>query len=228
MSGKSNSFETSFLGLVLQNGNIANIGDATGLRGSSTAGSLYLALHTGDPGEAGTQSTSEISYTGYARVAVARNSSEWTVSGDTGSNTNAIAFAQCTGGSGTATHWSIGVASSGAGGALFTGPLATGRRAFTATAADVLTVPSHSLIVNDQVVAYAVPGATLPTGLTEGTAFFVKTVSGNDITLSGTQGGATLDLTTVGAGVILKLSSLAISQNITPTVAAGALTIVED
>lgn len=230
MSGKTNAFETSFLALVLQNANIANIGDATGLRGSSTAGSLYLALHTADPAEAGTQATSEVAYTGYARVAIVRSASGFTVTGDTGTNFADINFVMAPSGTTpqTATHWSLGVASSGSTVALFTGPLATGRKVFTATTADTLTAPGHAFAVNDQVVAYAIPGATLPTGITEGTTYFVKTVSGNDITLSATQGGATLDVTAAGAGVILRLSSLAISQNITPQVAAGALTIVED
>ena len=41
--------------------------------------SMYLALHTADPGELGnSQSTSEIAYTGYARVAIARSSSGFT------------------------------------------------------------------------------------------------------------------------------------------------------
>ena len=60
----SNSFETSLLQHILQNADIANIGDATGLRGSTTAGNLYIALHTADPGEAGNQGTSEANYTG--------------------------------------------------------------------------------------------------------------------------------------------------------------------
>lgn len=111
---KSNSFETSLLQLIFNNSNIANIGDATGLRGSTAAGSLYLSLHTADPGEAGTQATSEISYTGYARQAVARSSAGFTVSGNQVSLTAAVEFPASTGGTGgTVTHWAVGVASSG-------------------------------------------------------------------------------------------------------------------
>lgn len=119
----SNAFETSSLQHLLQNADIANIGDATGLRGSSTAGSLYISLHTGDPGEAGDQTTNEATYTSYARVAVARNGTQWTVSGDTGTNANAITFPACTGGSNTITHFGIGTASSGAGVLLLSGAL---------------------------------------------------------------------------------------------------------
>jgi hypothetical protein len=111
---KSNTFENELLLLVYNNTNMANVGDATGLRGSTTAGSLYVALHTADPGEAGSQSTSEISYTGYARVAVARSGSGWTVSGNTVTNAAAVTFGACTAGSGTATYFSVGKESSGA------------------------------------------------------------------------------------------------------------------
>lgn len=119
----SNAFETDLLKLLYQNTNIANIGDATGLRGATTAGSFYIALHTADPGEAGDQSTSEATYTGYARQAVARSSAGWTVSGNQVSNAAIVSFPACTAGSNTITHYSVGVASSGATYMLFSGAL---------------------------------------------------------------------------------------------------------
>lgn len=45
----------------------------------SYGSTLYVNLHTADPGEAGNQTTSEATYTSYARVAVARTSGGWTV-----------------------------------------------------------------------------------------------------------------------------------------------------
>jgi hypothetical protein len=120
---KSNSLENSWLLLLLNNTNIANVGDATGLRGSSTAGSLYVSLHTSDPGEAGDQTTNEATYTSYARVAVARSAGGWTVSGNAASNTAAITFPACTGGTNTITHFGIGTASSSTGVLLYKGAL---------------------------------------------------------------------------------------------------------
>lgn len=111
----SNAAETALLNLLFANSNWANIGDATGLRGATTAGVYYIGLHTADPGEAGTQSTSEATYTGYARVSVARSGSGWTVSGNSSSNAAAITFGACTAGSSTVTHFSIGTDVSGAG-----------------------------------------------------------------------------------------------------------------
>lgn len=120
---KTNSWETGLLQLLFENSNFANVGDATGLRGSSTAGSLYFSLHTSDPGEAGDQTTNEVTYTSYARVAVARSSSGWTVSGNAVAVDANVTFPAGTGGSGTATHWGLGTAPSGAGVLLYKGAI---------------------------------------------------------------------------------------------------------
>lgn len=120
---KSNAFETALLGLLFENTAIANLGDAGGLRASATAGSLYFSLHTADPGEAGDQTTNEIAYTSYARVAVARSSSGWTVSGNAVAVDADVTFPAGSGGSGTATHWGLGTASSGAGVLLYKGSI---------------------------------------------------------------------------------------------------------
>lgn len=123
----SNAFETSLITLLFQNANIANIGDAAGLRGAVTVGSLYVGLHTADPGEAGTQATSEATYTGYARVAVARTSGGWTITSPAGvgtvANAAAVTFPACTGGSNVLTFFSIGTAASGATDLLLSGAL---------------------------------------------------------------------------------------------------------
>lgn len=120
---KGNTWENDLLLLVFNNTNAANIGDATGLRGSSVAGNLYLALHTADPGEGGSQTTSECGYTSYARKAVARDSSGFTVSGNAVTLTANQDFPTATGGTETATHFSVGTASSGAGKILYSGTI---------------------------------------------------------------------------------------------------------
>lgn len=120
---KSNAAETALLALFFNNTDFANVGDAGGLQNSATAGSLYVALHTADPGEAGDQSTSEATYTNYARVAVARTAGGWTVSGATVENTAQITFPQCGITGNTITYVSIGLESSGAGTILYSGVL---------------------------------------------------------------------------------------------------------
>lgn len=84
---------------------------------------LYVSLHTADPGEGGSQTTNEATYTSYARVTVARSGSGWTVSGNQVENAALIQFPQCTGGSNVITHVAVGTASSGAGQVLYSGAL---------------------------------------------------------------------------------------------------------
>jgi len=95
---KSNLTETDILKYVFNN-TAFSWGAAT---------SLYVSLHTADPTESGTQDAFEATYTGYQRVEVLRNATGWTVSGNTAQNTALVQFPQCTGGSDTITHVSIG------------------------------------------------------------------------------------------------------------------------
>jgi hypothetical protein len=120
----TNAFETALLTLYFNNTDHANVGDAAGIQNSAAAGSFYVSLHTGDPGEAGSQTTSETAYTGYARVAVARSGAGWTVSGNNVSNAAAILFGNCTASPGAAiTYFGIGSDLSGAGNLFFKGAL---------------------------------------------------------------------------------------------------------
>lgn len=121
MAGKSDTFENDILKLIFNATSIANLAiNAT----SSPLTHLYVALHTADPGEAEAQTTSEISYTGYARAAVVRTSSGWTVTGNSVSPAAAIDFPEMTGGvGGTVTYVSVGTAASGAGKILYSGAL---------------------------------------------------------------------------------------------------------
>jgi hypothetical protein len=120
---KSNAFENSLLLLIFNNTNIADIGDATGLRGSTAAGSLYLSLHTADPGEAGSAITSECAYTGYARVAIARSSAGFVITGASVSPAADATFPQCTAGTETATYFGVVTSASGAGTLLYCGAI---------------------------------------------------------------------------------------------------------
>lgn len=123
----SNASETNLLELLFLNTAWPNIGDASGLQPSATAGSFYVALHSSDPADAGNQATNEISYTGYARVAVARSGAGFTVSGDQVSNAATVQFGECTAGSASATHFSVGVASTSTGDILYSGALSATR-----------------------------------------------------------------------------------------------------
>jgi hypothetical protein len=119
---KSNTFENDLLALIFNATAIADIAE------NDTTGpltQLFVALHTADPGEAGVQNTSEVAYTGYARVGVNRNSGGWTVTGSSVSPTADVTFGACTAGTATATHASVGVASTGATKILYKGALSS-------------------------------------------------------------------------------------------------------
>ncbi len=123
--GKSNSWEYGVLALVFNNQDYPDVGDAGGLRGSVTAGNLYVSLHTGDPDDTGFQSTNECSYGSYARVAVPRTAAGWDVSGTEQkvNPVNPITFPTSTSGSEVATFFGIGVAVSGTTKLLYSGPI---------------------------------------------------------------------------------------------------------
>ena len=117
---KGNTFENDLLKLIFNATPIANLADNAA---TSPLTNIYVALHTADPGEAGDQSTSEIAYTSYARVAVARTSGGWTVTANSVSPAATISFPTGTGGTGTATYWSVGTASTGTGKVLYSGAI---------------------------------------------------------------------------------------------------------
>jgi hypothetical protein len=119
-TGKGNAFITSFLELIFNGTTIANIAENASV---SPITNIYASLHTADPGAAGNQTTSEAGYTSYARVAVARTGSGWSISGQQVTPIAAIQFPQATGGSETETYFQVGTASSGAGEQLWHGPI---------------------------------------------------------------------------------------------------------
>ena len=109
---KGNQYEIDLLALYFNATDIALIADNDV---AAPLTNIFVALHTSDPGEAGSQSASEASYTSYVRVSVARTTGGWTVTGNSCSPVANIDFAEATGGSETITHFSCGTLTSGAG-----------------------------------------------------------------------------------------------------------------
>jgi len=226
---KTNGWETDLLNLYFTNVDVANVGDAAGLQNSAGAGSLYLSLHTAYPGEAGTQDTSECAYTDYARKAVNRSTAEWTTTGNVVTTDNANAFPACSGGSETAYFVGIGRQSAGTTELDYICPMGTEQgEALGSNAGDVFTCPGHALTNDDRVAIFALPKVALPGGPTAGTIYWVVGVSGITFQISTTQGGGAVTLTTDGVALVYKMVGLAISNGITPTIAAGAISIKEE
>lgn len=117
----STYFSNAVLLHLLQNANIANIGDATGLRGALTVGNFWIALHTANPGVGGTAVTSETAYTNYVRQALVRGSAAFSVSTNTFSNAATVTFPSCGATGATITNFSIVDSASGAGNIIVTG-----------------------------------------------------------------------------------------------------------
>ena len=118
--GTGATFANDLLKLIFNAVAIGNIADNAG---SSPITNLYAALHTADP-SAGDQTTNEIAYSTYARVAILRTSGGWLVTGMSVSPVADIEFpAASSGDSGTAPYFSIGKSSTGAGKILYAGKL---------------------------------------------------------------------------------------------------------
>jgi len=78
---------------------------------------------------------------------------------------------------------------------------------------DLFTCDAHGYSNDDRVVFWDLgAGSVLPTGITEGTIYWVVGVSGDTFQVSATQGGAAITLTSDGGGLVHK---------ITPEVFAG-------
>jgi len=118
--GKGNTWSNDILGLLFNATAVPNIADNAA---SGPLTNLYLSLHTANPGAGGNQTTSEAAYTSYARVAVARTSGGFTISGTSVSPAANVNFPTATGGTETETFFGIGTASSGAGVLLYSGAI---------------------------------------------------------------------------------------------------------
>lgn len=120
MAAKGNTWAADILALLFNATPVANIAiNAT----SSPLTNLYVSLHTASPTAGGSQTSSEAAYTSYARVAVARTSGGWTITGESVSPVSTIVFPAATGGTETEAFWGIGTLSSGAGVLLYFGAI---------------------------------------------------------------------------------------------------------
>lgn len=97
-----NTTENAILDLIFKATAWANYADNAA---STPQTSIGMSLHTADPGDAGDASTSEIAYTSYTRVNVARGAGFNAASGGSTSPAATISFPAGTGGSGTATYF---------------------------------------------------------------------------------------------------------------------------
>lgn len=67
---------------------------------------------------------------------------------------------------------------------------------------DQLFAPGHGMSDGDRVVVYSLFSGAIPTGLTEGTVYFVVSSATNTFKVSATSGGAAVDITGLGGGAV--------------------------
>jgi hypothetical protein len=150
--GKATTYQTDVLSLALNATPIANIADNTA---TSPLTNLYIAFHTADPANTGNQSTSEATFTGYARTAIARSNGapQWTVSSianlGTAKNTNAITGPTYTVGAGssqTLTNFTIGTLVSGTGKILYDGSLTN---SLVMNPGETINIAANALVITE-------------------------------------------------------------------------------
>ena len=172
-------------------------------------GTYYYALFSVAPTDAG--GGTELTGNAYARVAITNNATNFPAATGTDPtqklNATVITFPTA-----TPSAWTEAVAF-GIFDAATVGNLiawnylgATAGRLCTGATSDTITVPGHTFAVNDRVVFYAYGESTVPTGITAGTIYYVKTIATDTITISTTLGGSTLDITATGAAIVSKIS----------------------
>jgi len=110
--------ETAVMALIFNATAWANYADNAA---SSPQTNIAVGLHTADPTDSGTMASSEVGYTSYARVSVARTSGGWTCTGGSASPAASVDFPAGTGGSGTVTFASTGKTGGGSAAILFSG-----------------------------------------------------------------------------------------------------------
>lgn len=115
----SDTTENAILNLVFRAVAWGNYADNAA---TSPQTNIDVSLHTADPGDAGTASTSEATYTSYARAQVARTTGGWSAASGGSINPAAtIGFPAGTGGSGTVTNFATEKTGGGAAAILWSG-----------------------------------------------------------------------------------------------------------
>jgi hypothetical protein len=214
---KSNFLELEVLDHVL--GNAAYSAPAT----------VYMALFTAVSADGGT--FTEVAGNAYARVAITNNATNWPAAASgLKANGTVITFPQATpAGWGTIRGWGLYDAAT-VGNLLYWGLLVSGEVLFTADAStDIITAPGHAIVDADPVVFTTIAGATLPTGVVAGTTYYARDIVASvSFKVAATAGGAAINLTANGGGVVGKDLSKAIAADDTASFAIGAVSIQED
>lgn len=210
MLAKSNYLENEILDHILRNS------------AYTPAATVYLAAYTVAPTDA--DSGTEVTGGSYARQAITFNAA---ASGLV-DNSGVITFPTATANWGEVVAYGIRDALT-VGNLLYWGWASTLTYVFTAGTDDVLTIPGYAPTNGDRVVVQAIGDSALPTGISADTVYYIVQASGATCKLSLTQGGSAIDLTAVGAGIVIPLNYARTIQNgDTLSIASGLLDVIEN
>ena len=92
---------------------------------------------------------------------------------------------------------------------------------------DTIDAYAHGLETDQRILVLAAPGAVIPTGLAENTAYFVLAsgLTADVFKLSTSSGGAAANITVGGAAFFMPYKAVTVAGGATPSVAIGAVVV---
>jgi hypothetical protein len=204
---------------------ILNTMDAVTLTSWSPFASLLTAI---TDFRAGT--VTEATYTGYGTrpsISFGAPANTSPTGGRQKANDVAVTFPQNTGANQDVIAWGVHTASTAGAiraiGFLDADPPVVG----VGNVDDTIDSYAHGLQTDQRVFVLAAPGAVIPTGLAENTAYFVLAagLTADVFTLSTTSGGAAVNITVGGASLFMPYKAVTVATNATPEFAIGALIV---
>ena len=93
------------------------------------------------------------------------------------------------------------------------------------TSTSTLLAPGSSYSANQTVVVFPTAGSVLPTGLTGGAIYYVKSPSSDSFQLSATNGGSAITLTGDGSGIVQAITAEAYVGAGTFPVSSGSVSL---
>jgi hypothetical protein len=181
---------------------------------------VYLSLHTADPGLVG---SNEVTGGSYARQAIALTAAASSHTDNSGLLSFTLMPAVASPGVLFAGLWDAATV----GNFFYGGPLTPATQlsaAFSALASsDVITSYAHGLTTNDTVEFETALGTALPTGLTAGTLYYVIStgLTTDAFEVSTTLGGGAVNITANGDGIWRKVVGKVVNSGDTFQVAIG-------
>lgn len=218
---------STYAAQALLNALFGKAGGSFGALGTPPSLRVALFKDAPAPGDTGAAITAkEADYAGYARVATTE--ADWNApAAGVIDNDVEFSFPQATGGS---AHCKFaGLVTGATDGELVAWGLLSpsGLKDFTYESEDSeFVVPGHGWSNGTEVRLIKKDGDTaLPTGVDEATKYFIVNATADSFQLSLTNGGAAVAISSDGAGRVGVDGSLQVTNNVTPKIAAGNLTL---